>query len=181
MPLSEIDSHDDAHVAVRLSGATELATTRDVTGDSAGVPAVTVNEFGRGRVVYLPGRLDAIQCDELNPLIERLFANAVRWVARGHVPVQVSAEVPVAVTSFDQTDRRVVHLVSLNGDSRYASHHVHSAGRVTVSLEIPPQRAIRRIRALWAKAEVVPQHTDGGVSVVLEDMDEYEVLAIEWE
>jgi len=173
--------HDDCHAVVRMEGAKTLAMLAQQSDVEQAVPAVTVHEYGKGRVVYLPGRLDAIQCDQVTPAIERLVQNAVRWACDGNVPVEAHADAPVAVTSFDQPDRRVIHLVSLAGDTLYRSDAVAPAGRVTVNLQIPAGRSIAKIRRLWAKRDA-PFETDGHAATVLLDaVGEYEVLAIEWQ
>jgi len=141
---------------------------------------VTVHTFGMGRAVYLPGRFDAIQCDRVTPAIERLVANAVRWASGEPAPAEARAELPVAVTSFDQPERRVVHLVSLAGDTLYRSDVVAPAGRVTVKLEIPAGRSIARVRRLWAGNEASFQTAGRTATVVLEGVGQYEVLAVEW-
>jgi hypothetical protein len=171
-------AHDDVHAAVRLAGAEPLAVL--VEEGKPGVPAVTVHQFGKGRVVYLPGRLDAIQCDRVTPAVERLVGGAVRWASSGNVPAEAHADEPVAVTSFDQPDRRVVHLVSLAGDTLYRSDAVAPAGRVTVTLHVPDDRRIAGIRRLWAKEDAPFDVSGRTATVVLDDVGEYEVLAVEW-
>jgi hypothetical protein len=116
----------------------------------------------------------------VTPDIERLIGAAVRWAADSRVPVEVSAEAPIMVTSLDQPPRRVIHLVSLNGDTRYQDDRVATAGRVAVHVEIPPSRAIRRIRRLWAFGEVAAEIQGGRATVVLDEVGLYEVLDVQW-
>ena len=61
---------------------------------------------------------------------------------------------PVAVTLFDQPQRRVMHLVSLNGDTRYRPAEVLPIGRVAGELGIPAGRTVKRLRRLWDQADV---------------------------
>ena len=65
-----VSAEKDSLVSVDPNGAEVLAATED------GTPGVLVHRYGKGSVVYLPGRLDAIQCDRLNPAVERLFTAA---------------------------------------------------------------------------------------------------------
>lgn len=173
-------AHDDAHAVVQMAGAQPLATLTPPPEGQAAVAAVSVHTFGKGRVVYLPGRFDAIQCDRVTPAIERLLANAARWAAGEPAPVEARADSPVAVTSFDQPERRVLHLVSLAGDTLYRSDVVAPAGRVTVKLEIPAGRGIAKVRRLWAGKEATFQTAGHTATVVLEGVGQYEVLAVEW-
>jgi hypothetical protein len=141
---------------------------------------VVVRQYGKGRVVYAPGRLDAIQCDRLTPATERLFANAVRWVVGGQTPVEVASSAPVAVTLFDQPERRIVHLVSLNGDTRYASDEIAPIGNVRLQLRAPKGRQVTKVRRLWKAGDAPFQIDADKISVALEQVGEYEVLVAEW-
>ena len=44
-------------------------------------PAIVANEYGKGRVVYLPNRTDAVYTELETPEAGLLIANAVRWAA----------------------------------------------------------------------------------------------------
>lgn len=173
--------HDDTHVAARLTTATSVATLVGETVDGQPVPAAVIQPYGRGRVVYLPGRLEAIQCQQLSPTIERLLAAAVRYVADRKLPVELHATAPVAATLFDQPTRRVVHLVNLNGDSQYKSDEVRPIENVAVRLEIPAGRQVKEIRRLWDKRPVALTVTDGTIRTTLDTLGDYEALAIEWQ
>jgi len=171
--------HDDAHAVVRAAGAETLAAL--VQDGQPAVPSVLVHTLGKGRVVYLPGRLDAIQCAVVTPAIEQLMQNAVRWASGGNVPAEAHADVPLAVTSFEQADRRVIHLVSLNGDTLYRSDAVGPAGQVAVQLQVPAGRSIAQVRRLWTQENVPFTVRGSAANLVLENVGEYEVLAVEWQ
>jgi len=172
-------AHDDVHAVVRLSTGRAVARLAAEDPQAGSVAAVVVNEYGAGRVVYLPGRLDAVQCDRPTAAIERLFGNAVRWVAAGRVPVEIKAPAPVAVTLFDQPDRRLVHLVNLNGDTTYQSDEIKPVGHVLVDLRVPPGRRVTRLRQLWNKAELPFRQDADTVQFDLRELGEYEVVSAE--
>ncbi|MEN6495511.1 MAG: beta-galactosidase trimerization domain-containing protein [Thermoguttaceae bacterium] len=145
--------HDDTHVAVRLATATSVATLAGETVDGQPVPGAVLQSRGRGRMVYLPGRLEAIQCQQLSPTIERLLAAAVRYVVEGKLPIELHATAPVAATLFDQPAR----------------------------LEIPAGRQVKEIRRLWDKRPVALTIKDGTIHTTLDTLGDYEALAIEWQ
>ena len=179
LDTSEPLIHDEPHVVAQLSSGDSLARLAgdDVKGES--VPAIVVHEYGSGRVVYLPGRLESIQCARPTPAIERLVANAVRWVAGEAVPVQVDAPLPIGVTLFDQPDRRILHLVSLNGDTRYGHDKIEPIHDIEVELQIPEGLRVTKLRRLWAKGDV-PFRSDGNrLRFRLPVIGEYEVVAAE--
>ena len=195
-------AHDDAHLVVSLAGATQLAELVDGATEPKPAPAIVTHSYGSGRVVYLPGRWDAMQCDRPTPAIERCLANAVRWVAGGSVPLEVTARAPVGASLFEQPDRRILHLVNLNGDTEYHSDRIQPLGPVRVRLAIPKDRQVRQLRRLWAKADLPLRMAGSGeegtekwgtersrqsrmtgsqLEFTLEDMGEYEVVVAEFE
>jgi len=171
--------HEEPHALVRLAGGRSPAALVGEDIQAGPVPALVVHQYGAGRVVYVPGRLDAIQCDELTPAIEDLFGGAVRWVAGDRVPVRVEAPAPVAVTLFDQPNRRILHLVNLNGDTEYKSDKIEPIKGLKVQLQLPKGSGVTRLRRLWDKADV-PFDSDGGqVRFQLDGIGEYEAVAAE--
>ncbi len=171
----------EPHVAVRLSGATTLATAAGASPKDAPVPAVVVHRFGAGRVVYLPGRLDAAQCENPNPAIERLLSNAVRWAAGGELPVTVRSRDPVGATLFEQSGRRILHLVSLHGDSLYRTDRIEPVQAVRIELQVPAGVRVRRLHRLWDKADLPFQAVGSRITFQLDRMGEYEVVVAEFE
>ncbi len=166
-----------------------LADVRPTTGRSAAVfaaagtnepcPAVVLNEFGRGRCVYLSGRLDAMQCLQPDAAVETLFADAVRWAAGGEVPVEVKADGIVAVTLFRQPDRLVVHLVNHERDTKLATDAWREIGNVRVRLAVPDGRRVTGVRRLWAGAAIEPRVDGRWLTVDLGALGEYEALAVD--
>ena len=142
-------SHAQPHVAVQASSAQVLATLAGAKPGEVETPAILVHQYGKGRVVYLPGRPDAIQCEVLTPWIERLFADAIRWTVQEDPPVELGVESMVGVTLFDQPQRRIVHLVNYPRDSRYDSDEFQPVRNLRISLAVPPGRRVGQIHRLW--------------------------------
>ncbi|MFC1716808.1 hypothetical protein ACFL6S_24280 [Candidatus Poribacteria bacterium] len=172
-------AYDEPHVITRLSSGKAFAHLIGEGLDANGVPGVIANEFGQGRVVYLPGRLDSIQCEKLTPAIERLFANAVRWVSRGKVPVEVDASAVVGVTLFDQPGRRLLHLVNHNADTIEPYDRIDPIENVMVKMRIPPGSRVTRFHSLWNKTDVPFQLKGDMIQFELSKLGEYEVLVAE--
>ncbi len=171
--------HNDPHVLARLDGADSLATLQGTEADPRTAPAILIHRYGAGRVVYLPGRFEGIQSERLSYRIQRLFANAARYVGRDSAPVEVRAPAPVAVTLFDQPERRILHLVNLNGDSLYQSDQIAPIENIQVRLQIPVGRTVSKLRRLWDRAEV-PFRVEGNyVSFTLDRLSDYEAVSAE--
>jgi hypothetical protein len=173
--------HDEPLVVVQADSAEVLAYLHDDKSHLAEAPAILVHQFGHGRVVYLPGRWCAMQSQNLDPAIERLFAAAVRWAARESAPVEVRADATVGITLFDQPNRRVLHLVNYRRDTRYRSDEVGAIDKLAVTLAVPPGRHVRRIHRLWNPAELPFLLTGARATFDLGKLAEYEVVAVELE
>ena len=67
-----------------------------------------------------------------------IIGGMLREAADGKIPLSLRAAAPVAATLFDQPERRILHLVSLNGDTQYRTDQILPIGRVAVRLSVPP-------------------------------------------
>ena len=146
---------------------------------SADIPAVVVHEFGQGRVVYLPGRLDALQCYELTPAIERLFGDAVKWLMHGRLPIEVGSPGMVGVGYFQQPQRLIVHLVNHNRDSRFRDDGYQPLLHVVVRLRLPAGFDAARVHRLWTPSDLACRRDGDCLTAELDRIDEYEALAVE--
>ncbi len=167
-------NHEEPVVAVRTNGA-------ETVGWLGGLPGVLIHSYGKGRVVYLPGRLDSEQCYRLNSAFERLLANAVRWVAQDRLPVEIQASGSVAVSIFHQTDRLIVHLVNHQRDSQLRSDTFTPINPVSLRVRLPGEGRVKRVRRLWESRDLPFQSQDNQVQVEVGRLGEYEAVAIETE
>jgi hypothetical protein len=170
---------DEPHVIVQPAGAEVLAAARGAKAAQPEVPAILVHSFGKGRVVYFPGRPDAMQCEILSPWVERTLAAAVRWVAQEEPPVAIHADAMVGVTLFDQPGRRIVHLLNYHRDTRYQSDDVTPIRNVALEVALPPGRAVQRVHRLWSPAELRFTQAGGRARFALDELGEYEVVVLE--
>ena len=145
------------------------------------VDDVVQNRFGSGRVVYIPGQLDAEQCQVLCSQTERLFQDAVSWAAGGELPVRIKASAPIATTLFDQKDRRILHLVNLNGDSKYQNDKIEPVENVNVELLLPEGRRLNQLHRLWDEGKVDFKNAGRRISLKLDRIGTYEVVVAELE
>jgi hypothetical protein len=173
--------HAEPHVAVRLGSASVAAWLKadDVPNEST--PAVVTHCVGKGRVVYLPGRLDAAQCETLNPATERLFADAVQWLARGELPVRVEASGIVGVSLYQQPQRYLLHLLNQQRDSLDRREDCPPILDVAIHVQLPPGAHAANVRALWSDKRLSHEQHGEIVTVRLPILDEYELLVIDWQ
>lgn len=173
LPLDALPAHDEPLVAVEPDGA----ETAGWLGDERGVLAC---RYGQGRVVYLPGRLDSMQCYAPSPGVERLFVNAVRWVSQGAVPVEIEASGIVGVTLFRQPRRLIVHLVNHQRDSLFRSDAFEPARSLSLRVTVPSGCRVLRVRRLWENRGMPFRARGDVISIDVGRLDEYEAVALEW-
>jgi hypothetical protein len=179
----------EPHVAVRLDGSTALGEWRGEPSMAKPTAAAIWHEFGSGRVIFVPSRWDALECDRPSDEAERLLDAALEHVSFHRLPVEVVAGRHVGVTLFEQPNRWILHLVSLDGDTKYATDRVKPLKDGSLWwLRVPAGSRVQRLHRLWAKAEVpfevVSEVPFGGkgdrVEASLGSIGEYEVLVAEF-
>lgn len=173
--------HDEPFVAVKATGAKAAAALLAGLQDTEARPAALTHLFGKGRVVYLPGRFDSMQCYKLCPEIERLFANAVRWVSPGSLPVEIEAPGVIGVTLFRQPQRLIAHLINHQRDSLFRSDTFAPIPNVSLRFALPNDACPRAVRRLWEDRDVPFQVKDRMVHVELGTLNEYEAIAVDLE
>jgi type 1 glutamine amidotransferase len=147
-------------------------------------PAVVRSEFGKGRVVYLPGRLDSSYSLWADKGFVALARAAVEWVARGSLPAEVTCpNGSVGATCFDQPsrNRRLVHLVAYNADWVEGFDELPPLTAVRARLGLPAGKQLASVRAVLTSRPLDAVQTGDGVEVVLPRLEEYEVLELKWE
>ena len=181
LKAEQLTSLGEPLISVEPSGAEvlgEFTGRPDLTND---VPALLVHRHGKGRVVYLPGRFDSMQCYQPSPAVERLFANAVRWAAPDGLPVEVEAPGVVGVTLFRQPQRLIVHLVNHERDSLFRTDTFAPLSNVSLRLALPFDTRVRSVRRLWENRELPFVVKGSSLSVAVGTLDEYEAVAVELE
>jgi len=173
LPSDRLPAHDEPLVTVAPAGAETVAQLEQF-------PAVLAHRFGKGRVVYLPGRFDSMQCYEPAPAIERLFANAARWVAQDAAPVEIEAAGVVGVSLFRQPRRLIVHLVNHQRDSLFKSDVCEPIGKLTLRVRVPADCRVQRVRRLWENRDLPFEVKNDAVTANIGALDEYEAVAVEW-
>jgi hypothetical protein len=153
----------------------------DIKREKRSVPVVITNTFGLGRVVYIPARMDSVQCEKLTPAIEKLFANSVYWVAQGNVPVQLKADATVGVTLFDQPGRRVLHLVNYNADTIKDYEMIGPVKNIRIKMSVPDGKKIGSLNLLWQKTKLIFNKKGNWIEYTIPEIGEYEVVVAEFE
>jgi len=169
---------DDEPQLIVTAGEGKVLAFHEVSANERR-PAALVRQFGKGRVVYLPDRLDAYQCRQPAAWIEQVFRWAVEQALGEPAPLRIDAPAAVSANVFDQPDRRIVHLVNLNGDTHYRSDAIQPIGPVRLRVELPRGRQVAEVQTGIGTKRIDYRQTGAAVELVLPKLDEYEVIAID--
>ncbi|MGI2292726.1 alpha-amylase family protein [Paenibacillus sp. GXUN7292] len=144
-----------------------------------GMPMLLSSERESGsRIVYFPNQLDAAFARAGYPDWARLLVNAVRWSARGELPAEVNGPGTLHATVRKQAGRRNVHLVNMNGGRRMFSELI-PARDVVVKLPQWTGPHVKRAYKLSNKKELPLNQEEGAVTVIVDQIDDYEVIVFE--
>ena len=169
----------EADAAARLS--TLLTRCRyycDYPGQPTEFPGIIVNEYGKGRVLYVPGQFGLTYAERGFPDYRRLIYDAIDWMTRGQVPIRTSLPKTVEVTlARTAAGELVLHLVNCSADLSTPVERVVPVADETIQIQFTGSRPCRA-RALVANADLPCQVRDGLLHVELPMLGEYEVIAI---
>ena len=186
IPERGIPVHEEV-VEVEPRGKATIAASIGVLGGERALPGAILNTFGRGRVVYFPGRQDGEYAfhEGLLGHFPALIRSAVRHVAPANsIPACIAeSPAPVGLTCFDQPsrNRRILHLVAYNADWAGAYEALPTIPNVRIRIGVPEGQHLAGIRAVRAGRTLVP-HLEGSekATVTLPVLNEYEVLVLNW-
>jgi hypothetical protein len=171
--------YDESSLIVKPTSAKVAANLYGKGFDEKGIPAIVTHTFGKGRVVYMPVRLDSIQCEKLNPQVEQLFANAVEWVSAGKIAARVKASAPVAISVSQQPGRRIIHLVNHNAPTIESYDKIEDIENVKVQTLLPAGQKPVSIKRLKDKSKINYTVDGDHIAIDVGKIGEYEAIAIE--
>lgn len=168
-------------VVLQPAGAQVVARIRGAGLPAEGIPAVLVQQYGQGHVVYLNGGIDSSFSRWLDPVCPKLIANAVEWCSQGRLSCRASSSRGrFSVRLYDQAGCRIIHLVNHTADPIQSYTEIHPVDQLAVDTEIPAGRIVASVRALWTGQILKYQVARERLHVLLPRLGEYEVLIVEW-
>jgi hypothetical protein len=146
-------------------------------------PEVYLRSYGAGRVACFPWDIDRTFWEVLNADHGRLLANAVRWVTNEEPPVVVTGPGLLDVTLWRQAHSLTVHLVNLTNPMtmRGFFREIIPLGAQTVRLRLPAGRAVKGVRLLKAGQPISWQEDNGWLTLVVLQIQDHEVIAVDIE
>lgn len=149
------------------------------------VPGAVVREDG-GRVVYLPADLDRCYGRGYQPDHATVLANAVRWAARGRLPVEVRGPgiVDVHLYRARAADRYILHLVNLSSAGAWRAPMTQDLpiGPLRVRLPLAGARRTGGVPQVWSfvtdRAHEANLTEEGALEFTLDRVVDHDVVSI---
>ncbi len=150
----------------------------DFPGQPTEFPGLVANEYGRGRVLYVPGEFGRVYEEHGFPHYGGIVLDAVEWMTHGAPAVRTELPDTVEVNiARSRSGALVIHLVNCSADlSRPVTRVVPISG-ATISIRVPdakPQRA----RALQAAVDLHAVREGDYLTIELPPLKEYEVVVV---
>ncbi|WP_186445973.1 beta-galactosidase trimerization domain-containing protein [Paenibacillus cremeus] len=177
----QVNAAAGAEVPLTLSAAFRVfpeGMSYTVEPDTGHPMLVTSEHASGGRVVYFPGQPDAAFTRIGYPDWSLLMVNAVKWTTRGSLPLQVEAPPTLLATLRLQDDRRVVHLVNVNGGRRMFQQLI-PARDVQITLPIDQGFVPQRVLALSTGRELPLILNGTQAKVTVPSVEDYEVIVFQ--
>ena len=180
--------HTRAHQKPSYSPLTVIPTYPDLPMEEVyprvpktDIPAVHLQEIGRGRVVYFPWDIDRTYWEVLCPDHSKLLRNAVLWATNEDPPLEVTGPGVLDVSIWLQKNSLTAHLVNLTNPMMMKGpiREIIPVGAQKVRIRIPPSRRLRTVQLLVAGVQ--PRHRVKGDAITLEvpSIALHEVIAVD--
>ncbi|MFB3826636.1 MAG: alpha-amylase family protein [Bryobacteraceae bacterium] len=144
-------------------------------------PAVVMTEKGTSRTIYFPGDIDRSCWRSGHTDLSRLLQNAVRWLARGSMPVTVSGDGMTEMVAWETEPGFALHVLNYNNPNMMRGwwRKNYPIGPQQVRFELPQGRRISRARLLRAEASLPFRQQGRTVEFIIPGVEDYEIAALE--
>ena len=151
-------------------------------GKNTGYPSITINQFGKGKAVYISGDIFGSYTVRNNWNLKNLFRNLVDMVLPETL-IAIDAPDNVEVVLKKQENRTLVHLINHNGERSYNQTIAYTENiipvfniDVKVKVDTPPSsvKLMPENQDLaWNASE------DGLISIKVPKLEIYSIVVIE--
>lgn len=136
-----------------------FAAPQGSIGEDTGYPAVTLNKFGKGKAVFISGRIFSAYWAKNNPHLKYLIRNLVNLVIPEKL-LEVDGPASLEVSLFQEGQKKIVHLVN--------SHIEKNIGGPCFAEEIPRLLDVNvRLKVQNRPEKVVQQPEDKQIEFLL--------------
>jgi len=145
------------------------------------IPAVHLNEFGSGRVVYFPWDIDRTFWEVLAGDHLTLLRNAVLWATNEEPPVRMSGPGVVDLAVWRQKDSLTVHLVNLTNPMMMKGpvREIIPLSGQLVRIRIPGESKVKAVHLLVAGSSADYKVAGKYLEVRVPSIAMHEVVAVD--
>ncbi|MEX0747587.1 MAG: VCBS repeat-containing protein, partial [Rhodothermales bacterium] len=136
-------------------------------------PGLLLNDYGAGRMAYLPWEIGELYYATGNPTYRALFADLIDDLLPSGRQLETDAHPLVEITLMEQPGRTLAHLVNLSGYSGSSFHQPIPMQNVTISVEGT------YLSAHVAGEQLRLGQNEGRTSFVVPSLGDYEVVLLE--
>ncbi|MEM2562539.1 MAG: beta-galactosidase trimerization domain-containing protein [Candidatus Bathyarchaeia archaeon] len=141
-------------------------------------PAILVNEYGRGRCLYIAGNFFEHYYNYHNPDYRRIIHNSVRWMAKTLVTLEnCPSSVEVTLRYQPKKDRLIVHLVNFTGEMTRPIESPIALKDIKVALH--GFRKYRSAKALRLNQSLNLEESNDTLNFTIPFIQEYEAIVLE--
>ena len=97
-------------------------------GKDTGFPAVSLNQYGKGRVAYVSGEIFSAYWNDNQVHLKYLIKNLVDLVTSDKI-IEVEAPPAVEVSFFQQGAKLILHFVNYHSENEYISNKINFSKR----------------------------------------------------
>jgi hypothetical protein len=150
---------------------------------NTGIRELYLRESGQSRIAYIPWDIDRCFWQFMTADHARLIRNIINWAGHDNFPVQVTGPGIIDITIWRQKDSMTVHLVNLTNPMMLKGpfRELLPISEQKVSLRIPGNEKVKRIRLLISEISPDFQVTEGKISLNVPSILDHEIIAIDFE
>jgi hypothetical protein len=166
-----VKAHNDDDVAAMTSG---------IGHDINISPAVIAKSYGKGKVVYTSGGLEALYRTARFKEISQLYDNIINWMSEGRLPYKIFGANGLTVNMTESSNVLLLHLVNNNcGNVKFAPVREEYVPVFDIKACIHTNnRKVDRIKLLYSGAEPEYKVENNILETVIPRIDNYECIAV---
>ena len=176
---TKVKPHPGAQVLATITlpftdprGTPYASILTDPPGEQTDFPAVVLNHYGEGRVIYAAGKIETWNHDTQRPI----FVNLLRLLASQPFAFEAQAPKPVEIMMFEQPDDHRLVINLLNFQDELPNVPINGI-TLTITMD---RRTPRRVVTLPEGQPVQFTVNDDFVEFTAPRLDNYLTLAVEY-
>jgi len=140
------------------------------------LPSIITHNYGKGRVVYFPGRICGTYAEEGLPELRRLIANAVLYTARRSPPVTAEAPPNIFINMFRQPERQRVIIHLLNNQPL---EQIIPANNVKIKIRPDGKAKISRVYQAPEEKDLPYKISEGYIETTIPEIKIHNMIILE--